>query len=34
MNSRLEIWGKDRWREFTSRMIEDVFAQQLAGLGI
>jgi MraZ protein len=34
MNSRLEVWSKDRWREFTSKMVEDVFAQQLAGLGI
>jgi MraZ protein len=34
MNSRLEIWSKERWQEFTSGMMEDVFAQQMSGLGI
>ncbi|MBC7249274.1 MAG: division/cell wall cluster transcriptional repressor MraZ [Anaerolineae bacterium] len=34
MNSRLEIWSKERWREFTAKMMEEVFAQQMSGLGI
>ncbi|MDY7040055.1 MAG: division/cell wall cluster transcriptional repressor MraZ [Chloroflexota bacterium] len=34
MNSRLEIWSKDRWRAITSKMMEDVFAQQISELGI
>lgn len=34
MDSRLEIWSKERWREFTAKMMEDVFAEQMSGLGI
>lgn len=36
VNSRLEIWSKERWREITAEIERDssVFAEQLADLGI
>jgi MraZ protein len=36
VNSRLEIWSKERWQEVTARLDNEgaVFAEQLAGLGI
>jgi MraZ protein len=36
VNSRLEIWSKERWQEVTARLENEgaVFAEQLASLGI
>ena len=36
VNSRLEIWSKERWQEVTAQLEDEgaVFAEQLAGLGI
>jgi len=36
VNSRLEIWSKERWQEVTAKLENEAatFAEQLAGLGI
>jgi MraZ protein len=36
VNSRLEIWSTERWREVTERIEKegDLFAEKLAELGI
>jgi MraZ protein len=36
VNSRLEIWSKERWQEVTAQLEDEAatFAEQLANLGI